>query len=95
VNYRGGDMACINTSEIGVQLGITRSGASQTLKRGLRKVYIKIKAWNQYTPTETLLAMSNVLGCDEKELYSTFSMDIQSEIKKYATQRRAKHKTLC
>jgi hypothetical protein len=87
-------MACDNMADIGKKLGVTRAAVSQTLKRALRKVYIKIKAWNKYSPTQTLLSMSGILGCDERELFCLFPRDVQNDIKKYAIKRRSEHKTL-
>lgn len=76
-------------SEIARELGISRQGVSQALKRAMGKMYNNmLKHKITSNPTETVLAMQEWLGItnedDIKDFFNLFPKAVQDEIKDHA-----------
>ena len=88
------DPTPLSGSEIADVLGISRMSVSQTLKRGLRKIYHLLKKTNRHLdPFEIAVLMAEIL-CVAKDsdgemnkFFNLFPSDIKEEIKTYAEDR--------
>jgi DNA-binding transcriptional regulator LsrR (DeoR family) len=73
-------------AEIAKKLGTTRQNVSQTLKRAIKKYYLKLKEMEKdMGPFELALTMMNMFGVIDKtdvvKFYNLFPHDIRQEIK--------------
>lgn len=90
-------MVPMNGQEIAVELGITRQAVSNTLKRAMKKVYLKTRTFIPGTPFETatdIMIMFNVGNTEEeiKEFFKLFPSDIRKEIESDAARKNKKRK---
>jgi len=83
------DLMCeqMTGTEIGKELGMSRQSVSNTLKRGLKKIYLELKKENKTSPFETATSLAIGLNVDDseyKKFFKLFPPDIRSEIEKDA-----------
>lgn len=76
-------------SEIAREMGITRQAVSQSLKRGVTKMYYGLQEHGvTKTPTETIMHMRDYLGISDQEdieqFFELFPKKIRDEIKEDA-----------
>jgi DNA-binding CsgD family transcriptional regulator len=91
------DMICeqMSGSEIAKEIGVSRQAVSNTLKRGLKKLYLTVKKENKTGPFETAVGIAIGLNVDDseyKKFFKLFPPDIRKEIEADASKRMPKQK---
>lgn len=91
------DMICeeMSGAEIAKELGISRQAVSNTLKRGLKKLYMELKKENKTDPFETATSLAIGLNVDDseyKKFFKLFPPDIRKEIEADASKLMPKKK---
>jgi len=77
------DVRGMNGAEIAKKLGITRQAVSQTIKRGLSKMYDAFKKENKTGPFETAVSLAVGLEVGDEEynkFFKLFNPAIRKEI---------------
>ena len=84
----------LSGAEVADVLGISRMAVSQTLKRGLKKIYYFLKKRNRHLdPFEIAVLMAEILcvakdsDSEMNKFFNLFPSDIKEEIKIYAEDR--------
>lgn len=83
---------CLTGQEVADNIGISRSSVSQSLKRSIKKLYLRLKKKNKIlSPMEIVLLMTEILEINDetqfKKLFILFNPKIKGEIKRDASKR--------
>ena len=89
-------------SDVAERLGVSRMAISQSLKRSLKKIFLKLKRNNKHLDSfEIAVTLSQLLrvslDCENEmnKFFNLFPMDIQKEIKNHAKNYIREYEAVC